>query len=264
MKRHVSSYSQSPVWHRYSVITAVFIVVALARVPETLAQAPVNKMCPVMSLEEADPAITTQYHGKTIAFCCDNCLKKFRANPERYAGNTAVLADDKPDQAKHERTSKGGAAEHGHDHASDEPRTPFLARIHPIVVHLPLAGTPIALVATLGWLASRRKLFAYADVPALVLAAASSIVGVVTGNIAHDSMRFSPALHGYVEWHQFSATALMILLLVLSGVRLWRWRRLSGRWFVAYATGLIAASALVGAVGFLGGSLVFGPDHLWP
>lgn len=113
------------------------------------------------------------------------------------------------------------------------------------------------MIAMLGWMTSRKAFFALADLPPLVLAAATSVFAVVTGNTAHDSMRFSTALHDYVEWHQFSATGLMILLLALCGLRLWCWRRLDGRWLVAYATVLLLASGLVGVVGYPGGSLVF-------
>ncbi len=219
-------------------------------------------MCPVMSFEEADPAITIQYLGKKVAFCCDTCEKKFLANPERYVGRLAAFSDDGADHAAQGHDAHAGDADGGHEHGSDETKMPLLARIHPVVVHFPLAGVPIAMVAMLGWLVSRKKLFAYGDVPPIVLAAASSVVAIVTGNFAHDSMRFSDAMHDYVEWHQFAATALMLLVLVLTGLRLWRWRRLDGRWLVAYAGGLVVASGLVGVVGYLGGSLVFGPDHL--
>lgn len=43
-----------------------------------------NTICPV-STEEADPEITYTYKGKTYAFCCNNCLKKFKKNPEKYS-----------------------------------------------------------------------------------------------------------------------------------------------------------------------------------
>lgn len=248
---------------RRAVIVAYYVIVLVGG-PAALAQTPINKMCPVMTLEEADPAITTEYRGKTVAFCCDRCLAKFKADPERYAKNLTGLGD-----AEIHGEGKADAEHEMHSHATgdDEPtdRTePFLARIHPVVVHFPLAGTPIAMAALLAWFVSRRRLFAYADVPPLLLAAVSSIVGVITGNVAHDSMRFSAELHTYVEWHQYAATTLMILLLLLGALRLWRWRRLDGKWLGAYVAGLAAASALVVAVGFLGGSLVFGPGHLWP
>lgn len=42
-----------------------------------------NTICPV-STEEADPEVTYTYKGKTYALCCNNCLKKFKKNPEKY------------------------------------------------------------------------------------------------------------------------------------------------------------------------------------
>jgi YHS domain-containing protein len=44
---------------------------------------PFNTICPV-STEEADPEITYTYEGKTYAVCCNNCLKRFKADPEKY------------------------------------------------------------------------------------------------------------------------------------------------------------------------------------
>ncbi|GAB4295832.1 MAG: hypothetical protein Kow0098_18520 [Ignavibacteriaceae bacterium] len=44
---------------------------------------PVNSMC-LVSGEEVDPEITVEYEGKTYAFCCNNCLKKFNKDPEKY------------------------------------------------------------------------------------------------------------------------------------------------------------------------------------
>jgi YHS domain-containing protein len=44
---------------------------------------PFNTICPV-SKEEADPEITYEYKGVTYAVCCNNCLKKLKADPEKY------------------------------------------------------------------------------------------------------------------------------------------------------------------------------------
>ncbi len=44
---------------------------------------PVNTVC-IVSGEEIDPEITATYNGKTYAFCCKTCLKKFNKNPEKY------------------------------------------------------------------------------------------------------------------------------------------------------------------------------------
>lgn len=94
-------------------------------------------MCPVMTLEVADATITVQYRGKTIAFCCDTCVKKFRANPERYAGQLVGFTHDgegesahehDSDQTDHDRDSHASAPQSGNEHASDETKMPLLAR----------------------------------------------------------------------------------------------------------------------------------------
>jgi YHS domain-containing protein len=47
---------------------------------------PVNKVC-LVSNEKLDKAVTTEYKGKTYAFCCKKCLAKFQKNPEKYLKN---------------------------------------------------------------------------------------------------------------------------------------------------------------------------------
>ncbi|MBW7905330.1 MAG: YHS domain-containing protein [Phycisphaerae bacterium] len=64
------------------------------------APAPINALCPVMTEEKVDPAFTTTYRGRVIGFCCDKCLAKFEANPQRYASRlTALLASTQPTSA---------------------------------------------------------------------------------------------------------------------------------------------------------------------
>lgn len=48
--------------------------------------APVNTVCPV-GARPARTDITSTYQGKEVAFCCNNCKKKFDADPAKYAGN---------------------------------------------------------------------------------------------------------------------------------------------------------------------------------
>jgi len=49
-----------------------------------------NSICAV-SGEPIDPEITYAYEGKTYAFCCNNCLKKFKKDPAKY---TSRLSED--------------------------------------------------------------------------------------------------------------------------------------------------------------------------
>lgn len=156
---------------------------------------------------------------------------------------------------------------HGHDHdngaapAGDE-REPLLGRLHPAIVHFPLAGLPLALLGFLVWMATGREAFVRADVPPLFVGTLAAVGAVVTGNIAHDAMRFSESLHVVVERHQLVSTTVMVIAICLSALRLWRWNGLTGGWRWTYGCGLLIASGLLGYTGYLGGSLVFGPDHL--
>jgi YHS domain-containing protein len=48
---------------------------------------PVNKKCPV-SGDPIDPKVkTVVYKGKTIGFCCEDCVAPFQKDPEKYAKN---------------------------------------------------------------------------------------------------------------------------------------------------------------------------------
>ncbi len=271
-------------WRRGSLMFALASACMLSlaaplSAQEAGSQPGLNKFCPVMPEEEADPQIITVYEGRTIAFCCDNCLAKFKANPERYLDRLPswVARAAQPPEEHVPAIQPADAHEHGHgaeeiapnadgagghEHEADGGRPPLLARVHPVLVHFPVAGIPLAVLGLLIYLISGKAVFAAADVPPLLLAALASIGAVITGNLAHDTLRFSSSLHEYVQWHQYAGATVMILVLALVVLRIWRWNRLTGCWLWLYGCGLLLAAILVGLTGYLGGSLVFGPDHL--
>lgn len=45
---------------------------------------PVNKMCAVMTDHPVDERVTIQHDGKTIGFCCEDCIPTFKENPSKY------------------------------------------------------------------------------------------------------------------------------------------------------------------------------------
>jgi YHS domain-containing protein len=48
-------------------------------------KAPVNKFCAVEGKDhDVDPKVTTVYKGKTIGFCCRDCIDEFNKDPEKY------------------------------------------------------------------------------------------------------------------------------------------------------------------------------------
>jgi YHS domain-containing protein len=75
-----------------TILLLMFGAVAAPLVLARASQPAVNEWCPVMTEEKADPTITTVHRGKTVAFCCDTCLKKFLANPAKYEGRLPQFA----------------------------------------------------------------------------------------------------------------------------------------------------------------------------
>ena len=43
------------------------------------------KMCIVSGEELGDDPVGVDYKGRNIGLCCKSCVKKFNANPEKYA-----------------------------------------------------------------------------------------------------------------------------------------------------------------------------------
>ena len=240
-------------------------IVALA--PRSALAQDINKMCPVMTDEEVDPEMTITFRGKTVGFCCDICIEKFKANPDKYlprlpqfASASASDADGSPNAA-----SDPEAAEHSHD-GSIEPavddRPPWWGRVHPVLVHFPLAGMPLALLGFLAWIRRGSESFAKADVAPLLAATVASILAVNSGNTLEDSLRFSASMQEIVHDHEWYSERIMVLAIALSLLRIWRWNRMTGKWRWVYGGGLLLACGMLAYTGFLGGSLVFGPDHL--
>ncbi len=53
--------------------------------PATTQAAIINKKCPVGG-EDVDPkGKTVAYKGKTVGFCCDECITDFKKDPDKYA-----------------------------------------------------------------------------------------------------------------------------------------------------------------------------------
>lgn len=45
---------------------------------------PVNKFCPIERENEIDPRVTTKHDGKVVAFCCADCIDRFKTDPKKY------------------------------------------------------------------------------------------------------------------------------------------------------------------------------------
>src|SRR3954466_7963894 len=52
---------------------------------QAAANGAINQFCAVETANKIDPnGKTYTYNGKTIGFCCDDCIDTFKKNPEKY------------------------------------------------------------------------------------------------------------------------------------------------------------------------------------
>jgi len=109
---------------------------------------------------------------------------------------------------------------------------------------------------------TRRDSFAHADAVPLFLATIAAGAAYWSGNVAEEASQFSAEMHEIAEQHETLSTIILVSCIVLTVFRIWRWKRLTGAWRGIYAVLLLVICGLLGWTGFLGGSLVFGPDHL--
>lgn len=62
---------------------------------------PVNTLCPLTD-EKVDPDVqTVQYKGKTVGFCCADCVKDFNKDPAKYMKKVEA------EEAKNKKEKKG-------------------------------------------------------------------------------------------------------------------------------------------------------------
>lgn len=243
-------------------VLACFVMPVSADEPNADTNA-LNVMCPVLPDMEANPKFTIVYKGKKIAFCCDRCITQFKADPEKYLHRLpqfASMTGEAQAGESDEHEEPAAAPPPPSQGASDRPS--WFGRIHPIIVHLPVAGIPLALLGFLIASGTGKASWANTDKPPLLAGALGAVAAFFTGHIAEESAPGGDVMIHLVEQHETAATIAMICCVVLAALRLWKWRELAGGWRWAYGVGLVVATGLLAVTGYLGGSIVFGPGHL--
>ncbi len=69
-----------------------------------------QKVCPVTG-EDVDPDVSYAYNGTTYYFCCNNCVKKFKADPAKYIKSSDAKKYDKCMDGKHAEAEEVKAAD---------------------------------------------------------------------------------------------------------------------------------------------------------
>jgi uncharacterized membrane protein len=141
---------------------------------------------------------------------------------------------------------------------ADDAAWRFLGRLHPLLVHFPIALLLVA--AALTFLGARRERWASAVGVCLALGALGAVAAAGSGwlNAAHDSQPRS--LEETLFWHRWCGVATAVLSVIA-----WYGARPTTRLALARRTSrpaLLAAVATIVWGGHLGGELVYGEGYL--
>ncbi len=248
-----------------------------------------NEWCPVLTDEPVDPDVSTAYGGRTVFLCCRKCLQQFEADPQAYVANfPAGFFDGEPQDAHGGGPGDGHDEEHGHgDEAETTPVTsPELSehdhaghasggssgvagliqrigRLHPMVVHFPIALLLASALAELLSVRKRSASFAFAARFCLWTGTLGAIIAAALGwadalGVEDSYSGFPATLLGYHRWAGTLTAGVALLALIVCEHACKHddpsWRRM-------HRGALFLAALLVTVTGHLGASLIFGWDY---
>ena len=82
-------------------------------------EAKLNAKCPV-SGDDADPKLTSDYKGRTVAFCCEECAKDFEKTPTKYLASLEAQDKAAAKEDDHDHDGDGKEDHDAKDHKDDE------------------------------------------------------------------------------------------------------------------------------------------------
>lgn len=245
-----------------------------------------NPLCPVLTEEEVDPEIFTEYRGKRVYLCCRKCLKKFQADPDAYAAN--LPSEPWSEQAGRTATDHGLSEGDGthlgdhvpgnkeelqeHDHSEHGSMTegssaawiPWVGRLHPMVVHFPIALLMATALAEALALLTANARFAFTARYCLWLGAVAAGVAAALGwadatGVGKGYTGFSAQLLSYHRWLG-TTTATLAVCALLACERAHRVDSRGG--LLTYRVLVLLCVVSVVVTGHLGASLIYGWDYL--
>ncbi len=222
-------------------------------------------MCPVLPDEQVDPDIFVSFEGRQVFLCCEGCRRNFLADPASYReGLASVMPVASVDN--HDGSGKVDH-DHGSDHGSDHATPGFFRRLiqwlgkfHPAAVHFPIALLMAGAMAEILKMMTGDARFSWASrfcvVFGTVAAVGAATLGWFFGGFNLVDGRW------LMTTHRWLGTATAVMAIGLLWLCLLDARKEPGESRRLYLVLLFLAAGLVSVVGFLGGSLVYGLDHL--
>lgn len=223
--------------------------------------AAVQTMCPVLTDEKIDPTMYVEYQGKRVYLCCAMCRKKFLANPQAYIATLPQFAPAGQVEGRDNRAVK-------HDHVVDHSEARgirrairFVGKFHPIAVHFPIALVLIAALAETLAFFTDAKIFENTARFNMIIAALSGIAAVLLGLAAGSHANYPAELARSFFLHKWLGIATCVLILVAAVLSELAYRLDRREYRLSYRAVLLLCVMLIVVEGYLGGQLVYGPNH---
>ena len=238
----------------FLIALAAFLLIGTA-----LAE-PINDWCPVTPAEPSQSHLTVEFEGQTIGLCCRKCVREFLANPERYRANLRPASEVETETTALEADQLTRTLDRS-DNSIFARIWRLLGNVHILAVHFPIAllllAAPLEAAAVLRSSAE----FAFAARANFFVGAAAALLAAGLGWIAASNSHFTGDAASILEWHRWLGTSLAVVA-VVGGVALLVEHRGHRCGTLLFRTILIILPLLIPLAAHLGGSLVYGPNHL--
>lgn len=136
----------------------------------------------------------------------------------------------------------------------------IIARLHPLIVHFPIALVLVAAISELAAIATGDRRYRVVAVVNVRAGAAFALVAVIAGW----RLASAPGIEAgpLLEWHRWlgAAAAMLAAAATFATIRAER----QPAYLVVYRIALFCAASLVAVAGHSGGLLVWGADFLRP
>jgi uncharacterized membrane protein len=139
----------------------------------------------------------------------------------------------------------------------------FTGRLHPSLVHFPIALLIVAALLEVVRLVRRKPEVSPSALTCVVIAAVAGAVVAFSGWMNADYETHGNAMGDTLFWHRWLGVSVAAVGVIVAAMGVSTKFVAAARLKRMYALLLIAAAAMVGFTGHLGGSMVWGPDYMF-
>ena len=225
-------------------------------------EVPGQPWCPVTTDEAASKKFSVIHEAQEIYFCCRGCRKKFLADPEQYLGNlTGAVASGDSGQTAIAAATSEPAFPVPDDHHGRQSNSflQLIGKLHPLVVHFPIAFIPLVLFMELYTTCKRRESFASTRV-ILPLAALSALAAASLGWVDAMHANYPEDLQTTLFRHRWAGVTTAVIAVAAAVMQ--HLSQFGGkRRDIIYGILLGLACVLVAVTGHLGATLIYGVDY---